>query len=87
MEESTVIEMGLETVAPSPEAIGGTPSGAGEGGGAVSEAARLPDIATWLSCGSFWLYAIPVILLLFLWLFYPAILILVCLILILWLLG
>jgi hypothetical protein len=46
-------------------------------------AARLPDVAGWLP-DNMWLYAVPVILLLFLWLFYPVILVLICIILALW---
>lgn len=49
-------------------------------------AARWPDISSFLP-GSLWLCAVPVILLLFLWLFYPVILVLICIILALWWLG
>ena len=49
-------------------------------------AARWPDASAWLP-GSLWLHAVPVILLLFLWLFYPVILVLICIILALWWLG
>lgn len=87
MEEATVIEMGTETPGSGPELGGGAPAGTDGNGDAGGEAARLPDIASWLPGGSVWLYAVPVILLLFLWLFYPAILILVCVILMLWLLS
>lgn len=87
MEEATVSEMGIETAEPGLEAGGGAPSGADGSDDAETEAARVPDIASWLPCGCIWLYAVPVILLLFLWLFYPAILILVCVILMLWLLS
>lgn len=87
MEDAVVVEMGLETADSGPETGGGAPAGAGGDGGAEAEAARLPDIGSWLPGGSIWLYAVPVILLLFLWLFYPVILILVCVILMLWLLG
>lgn len=87
MEEATVIETGVETGGPGLEAAGAAPAETDGGGGAEAGAARLPDIASWLPGGSIWLYAVPVILLLFLWLFYPAILILACLILILWLLN
>ncbi len=79
--------MGMETAGPGLETAGGAPSGADGDGDAGTGAARLPDIASCLPGGSVWLYAVPVILLLFLWLFYPAILILVCVILMLWLLG
>ena len=87
MEEATVIDMGMETAGPGLETAGGAPAGADGDGGAGTGAARLPDVASWLPGGSIWLYAVPVILLLFLWLFYPAILILACVILMLWLLS
>jgi len=46
---------------------------------------RLPNVGSWLPGGSVWLCAIPVILLLFLWLFYPVVLILIaCIIFLLW---
>ncbi len=47
------------------------------------EVARLPDATVRLP-ENMWLYAIPVILLLFLLLFYPVILVLICIILALW---
>lgn len=48
---------------------------------------RWPDVAAWLPGENMWLYAVPVIVLLFLWLFYPVILVLICIILALWWLG
>ncbi|MDR7868594.1 MAG: hypothetical protein RIN56_17485 [Sporomusaceae bacterium] len=87
MEEASVVEMGMDTAGPGPEATGDAPAEADGDGCAGTGAARLPDIESWLPGGSIWLYAVPIILLLFLWLFYPAILILACVILMLWLLG
>lgn len=85
MEEATVIATGTETAESGPEAGGAAPAGAEGGENTETGAARLPDVTSWLPCGSIWLYAVPVILLLFLWLFYPAILILICVIFMLWL--
>jgi len=56
-------------------------------GAADEETARGPDVGPWLPGGSVWLYAVPVILLLFLWLFYPVVLVLICIILAIWWLG
>jgi hypothetical protein len=53
----------------------------------VAAAERWPNVSAWLPGGSVWLYAVPVILLLFLWLFYPVVLVLICIILALWWLG
>ncbi|MDT8902511.1 hypothetical protein [Anaeroselena agilis] len=87
MEEAIVIATDPVTEASAPQA--GTDAFAAADGGEAAEsgAARLPDISSWLPGGSIWLYAIPLVLLLFLWLFYPAILILACIILFLWLLS
>lgn len=62
---------------------------AAEAGTADAEEAeaRWPDVAAFLPGVNLWLYAVPVILLLFLWLFYPVILVLICIILALWWLG
>ncbi len=58
-----------------------SPEAAGE---VTAEAVtRLPDMTAWLP-ENMWPYAVPVILLLFLWLFYPVILVLICIILALW---
>lgn len=69
------------------EAVSGEPECAADPEAAETAAARLPELSSWLTGGNLWLYAVPVILLLVLWLFYPAILILVCIVLLLWLLG
>jgi hypothetical protein len=91
MAEETVIEPGavVEAAEEAGEeaAVGGEPEGAANPEAAKAEAARWPELSSWLAGGSLWLYAVPVILLLVLWLFYPVILILVCIILLLWLLG
>jgi len=92
MVEETVIEPGGATEEAVEEVVeeaaaGGDPECAANPEAAETEAARWPELSSWLPDGSLWLYAVPVILLLVLWLFYPAILILVCIILMLWLLG
>jgi hypothetical protein len=72
------------------DAAGGTPDASQQpepaAGEAAEAAARLPDVTAWLP-GNMWLYAVPVILLLILWVFYPVILVLICIILALWWLG
>lgn len=89
MAEETVIEPGAAQAAEAAEAAadGGEPECAANPEAAEAEAARWPELSSWLPGESLWLYAVPVILLLILWLFYPAILILVCIILMLWLLN
>lgn len=41
------------------------------------DTARFPDFMSWLPGGSVWLYSVPVIILLLLWLLYPVALILI----------
>lgn len=46
---------------------------------------RFPAIASWLPGGDIWLYSVPVIILLLLWLLYPvALILIICVILWLW---
>lgn len=84
MEEGVVAEP--EDIAP--DAASCEAAGPEEAAAADPEeaAARWPDVSA-LMPGSLWLYTVPVILLLFLWLFYPVILVLICIILALWWLG
>jgi len=83
----TAMDDGQETVpCGTPPEVDGTAES--EADVAVDEAtARWPDVGSWLPGGSVWLYAVPVILLLFLWLFYPVVLVLICIILAIWWLG
>jgi hypothetical protein len=41
------------------------------------DSSRLPDFVSWLPGGNIWLYSVPVIILLLLWLLYPVALILI----------
>ncbi len=41
------------------------------------DTARFPDISSWLPDSGFWLYSVPVIILLLLWILYPIALILI----------
>lgn len=41
------------------------------------DTARFPDFSSWLPDSGFWLYSVPVIILLLLWILYPIALILI----------
>jgi len=84
MQEDVLIAATIETDI---ESNGDTYMEPDAAGVVTATADRLPEFSSWIPCGSVWLYAIPVILLLFLWLFYPVILILIVIILVLWLMN
>lgn len=54
-------------------------------GSATDAPARFPDVTSWLPGDGIWLYSVPVIILLLLWLLYPvAFILIICVILWLW---
>jgi hypothetical protein len=78
-----------ETAAPEPTEAAeeaATEAVAGEAQAeAEEETARFPDLASWLPGENIWLFAVPIIIILLLWILYPvAFILIICVILWLW---